>query len=179
MLSQNRFRSQNHFSKSWNYFAKSKPLSRSWNQINEVKIRDYLSRNLEKRAYSSPNLARAKFCPLGPFIKIKAVPELDLPALVRPHSSGAPSVSSISTSIRSESRKIGREESCFITKGHAYSLEKAHFVNAVRHNENLKADVVSHLTFKRRPRWFQSRNYFFKDLGLLRQGYQLVGSILP
>jgi hypothetical protein len=81
--------------------------------------------------------------------KIKVVPELDLPALVRSHSGGAPSVSSISTSIRSESRKIGREESCFITKGHAYSLEKAHFVNAVRRDENLKADVVSRFTFER------------------------------
>jgi len=88
---------------------------------------------------------------------------LDLPAC------GAPSVSSISTSISSESRKIGREELCFITKGHAYSLEKVYFVNAVMRTWGLSADVVSRLIFERRPRWFQISLKIW-DLGFLRIG---------
>ena len=46
-----------------------------------------------------------------------------------------------------ESRTISRAEPCFVTKQHTYSVERAHFVNAVRHDEVVKTDVVSHLTF--------------------------------
>jgi hypothetical protein len=81
--------------------------------------------------------------------KIKAIPELGLLALTRTHSGGVPSVhaSSITSSIRMESRTISRVEPCFVTKQHTYSVERAHFVNAVRHDEVVKTDVVSHLTF--------------------------------
>lgn len=105
--------------------------------------------------------------------KIRAVPELDLPALVRPHSGGAPSVSSISTSIRSESRKIGREESCFITKGHAYSLERAHFVNAVRRDENLKADVVSSFDLRTKTILIPEQELFLQRLGIVEDRFSL------
>jgi hypothetical protein len=67
--------------------------------------------------------------------KIKAIPELNLPALTRPHPGGAPSVSS---SIRNETRNIGRDEPCFITKQYGYGLEKAHFINAVDRDKSLK-----------------------------------------
>lgn len=76
--------------------------------------------------------------------KIKAIPDLGLPALVRPHSGGVPSVSSVT----SESRKISPAEPCFITKQHAYGLEMAHFVNPVRRGAVLKGDVVGRLPFE-------------------------------
>jgi len=69
-----------------------------------------------------------------------------LPALVRVHSCGVPSVASDTTSsstIRTESRKISRAEPCFVTKQPSYSLEKVHFVNVVRKNKLLKVDIVS------------------------------------
>jgi hypothetical protein len=84
--------------------------------------------------------------------KIKEIPNLGLPALVRPHSAGVPSVSSVTSSVKSENRKISRAEPCFITKQHAYSLEMAHFVNAVRHDTALKGDVVSPLPSNARSR---------------------------
>jgi len=81
--------------------------------------------------------------------KIKVIPELSLLALTRTHSGGIPSVhaSSITSSIRMESQTISRAEPCFVTKQHTYSVERAHFVNAVCHDEVVKTDVVSHLTF--------------------------------
>jgi hypothetical protein len=79
--------------------------------------------------------------------KVKEVPELNLPALVRVHSCGVPSVASVTTSSsvtgRSESRKISRAEPCFVTKQPSYCLQRVHFVNVVRKDKLLKIDIVS------------------------------------
>jgi hypothetical protein len=77
--------------------------------------------------------------------KIKAIPELGLPALIRTHSAGVPSVSSsVASSTRSASKKIKRDEPCLVTKQYGYGLGKAHFINAVRRDKSLKWDLVSH-----------------------------------
>ena len=68
--------------------------------------------------------------------KIRAVTGLDLPALVRPHSGGGPSVSSVSISIR--------------RRGTHTVLKRVHFVNAVRHDESLRADVGKSFNFEQR-----------------------------
>ena len=81
--------------------------------------------------------------------KIKAIPELGLPALKRQHSADIPSVSSVvsSTADRTEDRKVNRAEPCLITKQHGYSLELAHFINAVRRDPDEKYRIVSRGSF--------------------------------
>ncbi|KAF9553431.1 hypothetical protein CPC08DRAFT_767543 [Agrocybe pediades] len=72
--------------------------------------------------------------------------------------------SSISSRGRNEATKIPLTEGCFVTKQTGYYLEKAHWVNPVRKNAQLKYEVVRlNLGGPRtRNNFFRSRNYSSK-----------------
>ncbi|KAF8800097.1 hypothetical protein BYT27DRAFT_7200604 [Phlegmacium glaucopus] len=79
--------------------------------------------------------------------KVVAVHEFDVAELVRDHSAGAPSQASsdASTTARETRRNISRAECCFITKRPSYTLERAHWVNAVRKDPSRKRTIEEFL----------------------------------
>ena len=81
------------------------------------------------------------------YSKMEAVADFGVDALVRNHSPGLASQASsnASTTHRQTRRNIDRSEPCFITKRPSYTLERAHWVNAVRKDRGLKANVVCSL----------------------------------
>ena len=81
-----------------------------------------------------------------PYNMIDSNSDLGLPSLHRPHSLGKASIQSGltgETSKREAKRNIKRSEPCFVTKRISYTLERAHWINAVQNDRHLKAKVVS------------------------------------
>lgn len=80
------------------------------------------------------------------YSKVAAVDDFDVAELVRDHSAGAASQTSsnASTTARETRRNISRAEPCFITKRPSYTLERAHWVNAVRNDPSRKKLIVSY-----------------------------------
>jgi len=78
---------------------------------------------------------------------VEAVSDFGVDALVRNHSAGAAS-SNASTTARQTRQNIDRAEPCFITKRPSYTHERAHWVNAVRGNPNLKEKIVCSLSLR-------------------------------
>ncbi|KAF8905193.1 hypothetical protein CPB84DRAFT_1771822 [Gymnopilus junonius] len=99
------------------------------------------------REYSGP--ASARISTTSPYIRVKAIPGLNLPALHRVHSAGAASVSSTNLSCtpseKEEHQHIPPEEPCFITKRPGYGLQKTHLVNAVRKRPTDKEAIQAFL----------------------------------
>ena len=75
---------------------------------------------------------------------VDAVPSFNVPEIPRDHSLVA---SSRASSYASGTRRLvlEREEPCFITKRPSFSLEIAHWVNAVREDPARKALVVGYM----------------------------------
>jgi len=79
------------------------------------------------------------------FSKVPAVESWNTPEITpAPHSNGAESVRSLSTTSRA--RNIDREEPCFVTKSVSFTHERAHWVNAVRNDLITKGQVVRTLS---------------------------------
>ena len=77
--------------------------------------------------------------------RVEGVADFDVEALVRTHSAGLRSQTSsiASTTARETRRIISRSEPCFVTKRLSYTLERVHWVNAVRKDPGLKLAIVS------------------------------------
>jgi hypothetical protein len=89
-------------------------------------------------AFNVPNMATIRDRKISTtssfnYNNVKEIPELGLPALLRIHSCGVPSVASVTTS--SSVEPVTKQPSC--------CLKKAHLVNAVFKDILLKKDIVS------------------------------------
>lgn len=89
--------------------------------------------------------------------EVEAVDDFNVSALVRDHSAGAPSQAP-STTARATRRNISREEPCFITKRRCYTLERVHWVKAVKKDPLRKKEIVCCLLL---PKLFSSLSPFF------------------
>ena len=91
-----------------------------------------------------PDQSEPRLATNHPFSKLVEVTKWGVDPILRaPHSLGAASVASTTT--RTRSTPIKRDEPCFITKSSSYAHEKAHWVNAVRNNATLKREIVGGL----------------------------------
>ncbi|KAF6751357.1 hypothetical protein DFP72DRAFT_1071557 [Ephemerocybe angulata] len=73
--------------------------------------------------------------------KVKAIPDLGLHALQRDHSSDA-----AGTQTDQPDSEERTNESCFVTKRPCYTLERAHFINAVKKRSDEKTKVEGYLS---------------------------------
>ena len=104
--------------------------------------------------------------------KVGAVLDFGVGALERDHSAPAAS-SNGSTTSRQTRQIIDRAEPCFITKRPSYTLESAHWVNAVRKDANDKAAIVCSF----HPHWLvlipSKQERFLIDLGIVHSSFNL------
>jgi hypothetical protein len=80
--------------------------------------------------------------------KLHSVDAWDAPLVLRvPHSSGAASVASSTSTNRVEKHNVDRAEPCFITNVSSYVHKRAHWINAIRSkaekNQSFKFKIVS------------------------------------